>query len=143
MPRMMLVGRTSVGKTSLVQAINQEKLHDQKTQATEYHNDFIDIPGEYLENPRFYNAIITMSYDVDIIALVQDVNCDRTYFPPNFGDMFNIPVIGIITKLDLKSNTVQLERTRQDLIQAGAKELYEVSNTTLKGIDQIKKLIMP
>lgn len=141
MAKMMLVGKTSVGKTSLVQALNNENLCYKKTQATEYYVDFVDLPGEYLENPRFYNAIVTMSYDVDIIALVQDVDCDQTYLPPHFGDMFNIPVIGIITKMDLLNDPAQLEHTRQNLIQAGAKQLFEVSNITCEGLQDIKKLM--
>lgn len=141
MAKIMLVGKTSAGKTSLVQVINKEKLCYKKTQATEYYNDFIDLPGEYLENPRYYNAIITMSFDVDIIALVQNIDSDMCFFPPNFGDMFNVKVIGIVTKMDIVSDLNHLNRARACLSQAGAKDIYEVSVVTNEGVEVIKNLI--
>ncbi len=141
MAKLMLVGKTNVGKTSLVQALYEEKICYRKTQAAEYYNSIVDIPGEYLENPRFYNAIVTMSFDVDIIALVQDVESDISYFPPHFGDMFNVRVIGIITKVDIECSLEHLARAREFLIQAGAKEIFEVSAITGDGVDDIKKMI--
>lgn len=141
MTKMMLIGKTSVGKTSLIQALYDGALCDKKTQAVEYYDNFLDLPGEYLENPRFYNVIVTLSHDVDLIALVQDVECDQTVFPPNFGTMFNKPVIGIITKIDLLIDSEKRDRVRSDLEQAGALKIYEVSNISCLGLHEIWRLI--
>ncbi len=141
MAKMMLVGKTNTGKTSLIQMLNEERLYYKKTQAAEYYENFLDLPGEYLENPRYYNAIISMSFDVDIIALVHSVDSDMCVFPPNFGDMFNVKVVGIVTKVDLASDLNHLNQVREYLLEAGSKEIYEVSAVTKEGVDAIKNLI--
>jgi ethanolamine utilization protein EutP len=136
-----MVGKTSVGKTTLIQALKKETLVYKKTQAIDFYDDIIDIPGEYLEIPRYINAIITLSFEVDIVALIHDVDSDMSYFSPHFGDMFNAIVIGIITKVDLTGSHSDLTRAKDYLEQAGAKEIYEVSALTGVGIDQIRNLL--
>jgi len=111
MERLMLIGKTGVGKTSLIQAINKESLKYKKTQAMEFYEGIVDTPGEYIENKRFYNAIVSMSYDVTIIGLVQDAESGHSYFPSGFAKMFNKKVIGIITKID--SNAADVSKAKK------------------------------
>lgn len=139
MAKVMFVGETQVGKTSLIQALKKEKLRYKKTQAVEYHDHIIDTPGEYIENKRYYNAIVTMSFDVDIIALVQDITSDTCYFPPHFGDMFNIRVIGILTKIDVEDG--DRNRAENWLRGAGASEIYSVSAYTNEGIETLSEFL--
>jgi ethanolamine utilization protein EutP len=139
--RILLVGKSNVGKTSLVQALAHEALKYKKTQAAEYCGEIIDLPGEYIENPRYYNAIITMSFDADLIVFVQDVVSEESYFPPYFADVFNKQVIGMITKMDLMADEKMLERARQHLHQAGVTTIYEVSALTQKGLQVIENMI--
>jgi len=139
MERLMLIGKTGVGKTSLIQAINKESLKYKKTQAMEFYEGIVDTPGEYIENKRFYNAIVSMSYDVTIIGLVQDAESGHSYFPPGFAKMFNKKVIGIITKID--SNAADVSKAKKILNSAGAEVIYRVSALDNIGIDDIKRLL--
>jgi ethanolamine utilization protein EutP len=139
MAKVMFVGKTQVGKTTLIQALKDEELSYRKTQAVEYHESIIDTPGEYIENPRYYNAIVTMSFDADILALVHDVTSDACYFPPGFGDMFNIKVIGILTKTDAEDG--DRDRAENWLMEAGASEIYSVSAYANEGIDALAELL--
>ncbi|HAV9584953.1 TPA: propanediol utilization protein PduV, partial [Escherichia coli] len=50
MQRMMLIGPSQCGKTSLTQCLRGENIHYQKTQAIVWSPTTIDTPGEYLEN---------------------------------------------------------------------------------------------
>ncbi len=140
MARVIFVGKTGAGKTTLIQNLKREEIVYKKTQATEYYGNLIDTPGEYLENPRYYNALITLSFDADIIALVQDMTSEESYFPPGFGDMFNIKVVGILTKSDMRmseTGEANHQRARRYLVDAGASEIYEVSACTNQGMDAL------
>ena len=140
MKRMMLIGKTGVGKTSLIQALKNEELSYKKTQALEFIDGIIDTPGEYLENRRYYNAIITMSFDVSIVVLVHDAKSDDSYFPPGFAGIFNRKVIGIITKID--SENANIKRARKILENAGAGEIFEVSALKRIGLSVIENLLV-
>ena len=51
--RIILIGRSTAGKTTLCQRINNEELHYYKTQTVQVINkNMIDTPGEYLERQR-------------------------------------------------------------------------------------------
>ncbi|GAB6106665.1 EutP/PduV family microcompartment system protein [Fusibacter bizertensis] len=135
MGKVIFVGKTGVGKTTLIQNLRNETIIYKKTQAAEFYGQYIDTPGEYIENPRFYSALITLSFDADVVALVQDVTSEECYFPPGFGDMFNVKVIGIMTKVDQKMH--RFEKTEQYLIEAGAESVYGVSACTNEGMDDL------
>ena len=71
--RIILIGRSTAGKTTLCQRINNEELHYYKTQTVQVINkNMIDTPGEYLERRGFRGALIVTSADADIILMVQD-----------------------------------------------------------------------
>ncbi|NLM04673.1 MAG: EutP/PduV family microcompartment system protein, partial [Clostridiales bacterium] len=110
-----------------------------KTQALEYYEDITDTPGEYLENRRFYNALIVASHDCDIIALLQDSSDKRCVFPPNFSSIFTKPIVGIITKIDLKEKDIEFARNCLQL--AGAEQIFEISSVEGIGLEKFKKYI--
>ncbi|WP_350342962.1 EutP/PduV family microcompartment system protein [Proteinivorax tanatarense] len=135
MKKLMLIGKTGSGKTSLSQRLNNRPLGYKKTQAIEYEQYILDTPGEYIENSRFYNALTTVAVDCDVIGLLQAANETYDAFPPGFGASFNKPIIGIITKIDLVENW---SNAREELIQAGAKKIFPFSAITNEGLENIK-----
>ncbi|WP_207707285.1 EutP/PduV family microcompartment system protein [Crassaminicella thermophila] len=139
MKKIMLMGRTGSGKTTLAQTINQLSKDYKKTQTMEYYNNILDTPGEYIENVRFYNALITASFDCDVIGLVQDCTDDRCIFPPNFAYVFNKPTIGIITKIDMNDKTI--DWVQACLYEAGVDKIFCVSAFDGTGIEEIKKFL--
>ena len=58
MKRLMLIGPSQCGKTSLTQVLRGETLRYQKTQAIVWTPAAIDTPGEYLENRCLYSALL-------------------------------------------------------------------------------------
>lgn len=139
MKRIMLVGRTGCGKSTLVQAVNRLELAYIKTQAVEFHSNMIDTPGEYIENRLFYKALIVTSAECDIIALVQSCNDEACIFPPNFASIFSKPVIGIITKTDVQTEAGR--KALKCLEMSGVQKVYHTSSFTGEGMEGLRKLL--
>ncbi|MDR3601064.1 MAG: EutP/PduV family microcompartment system protein [Desulfosporosinus sp.] len=107
MGKILLIGGIGAGKTSLKQMLMNEEVRYLKTQMLDFSQIFIDCPGEYLEIPRFYHVLIDTSHQVSEIWALQDATKQRTFYPPKFAMVFNKPIIGIITKVDLPKANVQ------------------------------------
>lgn len=137
--KVILIGKSTAGKTTLCQRINQEELKYHKTQTVQIiNNNMIDTPGEYLERTGYRGALVVTSVDADIILLVQDATETATMFPPMFNSMFTKPCVGIVTKADLASEE-QIERAKTFLRNAGAGSLYVTSAVTGEGVDELVK----
>ena len=138
--KIILIGRSTAGKTTLCQRINNEELHYYKTQTVQVINkNMIDTPGEYLERRGYRGALVVSSADADIILLVQDATEKVTMFPPLFRSRFAAkPCVGVITKADLASEE-EIERAKKFLKDAGAGELYVTSAVTGEGVEQLVK----
>ncbi len=134
MKRLMLLGPSQGGKTTLLQCLRGDPLAYQKTQSMIYLPDAIDSPGEYIENRHFYSALLSSSYEADIVGLVQNLDSENSYFSPMFATLFNKPVIGIITKADIPVSERQRDFIINQLKQAGADPLFIVSATQREGI---------
>ncbi|MDK2799549.1 MAG: ethanolamine utilization protein EutP [Clostridiales bacterium] len=136
MKKIILIGRTGSGKTTLMQAINNLSKEYKKTQAIEYFDSVLDTPGEYIENKRYYNALIVSSYDCDVIGLVHDCTDEECIFPPNFAFIFAKPVIGIITKIDCANRNIHW--SENCLKRAGAGNIFEISAMNGTGLNELK-----
>ncbi|WP_413738850.1 EutP/PduV family microcompartment system protein [Sodalis sp. RH21] len=134
MKRLMLLGPSQGGKTTLLQCLRGDPLAYHKTQSMIYLPDAIDSPGEYIENRHFYSALLSSSYEADIVGLVQNLDSENSYFSPMFATLFNKPVIGIITKADIPVSEKQRDFIINQLKQAGADPLFIVSATQREGI---------
>lgn len=141
MKRIMLIGKTGCGKTSFCQAVNEDELKYKKTQAIEIVNNIIDTPGEYLENRRFYKALVITSVDADLILLLQDCTDQQSMFAPGFASMFTKPVIGVVTKVDLAKNELEIKVAENALRSLGVSTVFRISNTCNTGIREIKEYI--
>jgi ethanolamine utilization protein EutP len=139
MKKTMLIGRTGSGKTTLIQALNCEQIRYNKTQTMDYYQNFIDTPGEYIENRRYYNAIISSVDQCHKIAFVQDAGDKDNIFPPNFAQTFNQIVFGIITKIDKDDSN--LKYAKEILNKAGINKIFRVSSLTGKGLKDLKKFL--
>ena len=121
--RIIMIGRSMAGKTTLCQYLSDQQLKYKKTQAVEIINkNMIDTPGEYLERTYMRGALMVSAADADTIVLVQDATESGTMFPPGYSSSFAKPCIGVVTKSD-KATEKQLEDAQKYLKIAGAKEI--------------------
>ena len=133
MKKLLLIGRSGCGKTSLTQALKGEQVHYQKTQGMVFEDFLIDSPGEYAENHDLGAALALYSYEADIVALLIAADDDYSLFPPNITCLVNREVIGIVTKID-KADPVRAERW---LRLSGCKTVYYVNSLTREGTEQV------
>ena len=70
MKRLILIGRSEAGKSTLISALKNEKLEYHKTQYVDYEDFIIDTPGEYAETKNLGGALAVYSYEADVIGLV-------------------------------------------------------------------------
>ncbi|MGI5985587.1 MAG: EutP/PduV family microcompartment system protein [Clostridiales bacterium] len=139
--RIILIGRSSAGKTTLCQYISNEALRYHKTQTVEVVNKtMIDTPGEYLERNNYRGALQVSSIDADVIVLVQDSTEDGSMFPPAYASSFAKPVIGVVTKSDLADER-QIERSIIYLKNAGATDIFITSSVEGSGFEGLLKYL--
>ena len=131
--KLLLIGRSKAGKTSLAQALKGEKIHYQKTQGMIFEDFLIDSPGEYAENHDLGAALALYSYEADVVALLIAADDDYSLFPPYITCLVNREVIGIVTKID-KANPKRAERW---LRLSGCKKVFFVNSLTGEGTKDI------
>lgn len=135
--RIILIGRSAAGKTSLCQRISNEELKYHKTQTVHIVNQsMIDTPGEYLERRYFRGALVVSATDADVIVLVQDATEGGSMFPPAYSSTFAKPCVGVVTKQDL-ATPQQVENAKKYLKAAGAGEIFVVSSVTGEGVEAL------
>lgn len=138
--RIMVIGPTNCGKTTLVNALNDEERPIRKTQNIIYGKNTIDVPGSYIENTWMYKYLISAVQDAShVLILVNQSNCVEVY-PPGFAKVFRCPVIDVITKVDLMPENESL--CIRQLKQIGVTEpYYNISIPFGKGICALKELL--
>ncbi|WP_283674526.1 EutP/PduV family microcompartment system protein [Butyricicoccus sp. Marseille-Q5471] len=135
--RIILIGRSAAGKTTLCQFLSHEALRYHKTQTVQIVNrNMIDTPGEYLERTYMRGALMVTATDADVIVLVQDATENGTMFPPAYTSMFAKPAIGVVTKSDLADEN-QLVKAKKYLKMAGAGQLFVTSSTAGTGFEEL------
>ena len=133
--RIILIGRSAAGKTTLCQRINHEDLAYHKTQTVQVINQtMIDTPGEYLERRYFRGALMVTATDADVIVFVQDATEDGT------NSQFAKPAVGVVTKCDIAAPE-QVERAKKYLRMAGADRMFVTSSVSGEGVDDLLKFL--
>ena len=94
------MGRIRSGKTTLMQALQKKELNYAKTQQVTYTDNFIDTPGEFIEMSIFAHQAVSVSLDASLIIMVSSCIDTQNSIRPNFITMFNLPAIGVVTKID-------------------------------------------
>jgi len=135
MKKLILMGRSESGKTTLKQALSREKIHYYKTQYIHYDDVLIDTPGEYAQTHHLGYALALYSYEADVVGLLVAATESYTLFPPNITCMVNRDVIGIVTKInEPKANRPLAELW---LRNAGCKVIFFVDSVTGEGVEEI------
>ena len=139
--RIILIGRSAAGKTTLCQRINQEDLIYHKTQTVQVINQtMIDTPGEYLERRYFRGALMVTATDDDVVLLVQDATEEGTMFTRAYNTQFAKPTLGVVTKSD-SAAPEQVEHAKRYLRMAGAEKLFVTSSVSGEGVEELLRFL--
>ncbi|MBQ7039828.1 MAG: EutP/PduV family microcompartment system protein [Clostridia bacterium] len=127
MKKIIFMGKSRSGKTTLCQKLHDMAVSYRKTQAVEQYLNAIDTPGEYLENRHYYSALIISAADAKVIGVVSDATEHESYIPPAFAMTFSRPVIGIVTKVGI-ADEKQIKKAEQALKNGGITKIFKVDS---------------
>lgn len=135
MKKIILMGRSECGKTTLRQALKGDTIQYHKTQYINHYDVVIDTPGEYAETNTLGRALALYSFEADVVGLLINATEPYSLYPPNIVSLSTRPVIGIVTQIDAPdANVAQAE---QWLRLTGCEEIFFVSSYTGEGIWEI------
>lgn len=135
MKKIILVGRSESGKTTLTQALKGEKIHYHKTQYTNHFDVIIDTPGEYIQTKTLGAALAMYTFEAQVVGLLVSATEPYSLFSPCITPMANRDVIGIVTKINDKR--ADCERAKRWLELAGCKKIFFVDSVTGEGVYKI------
>ncbi len=135
MKKLILMGRSMAGKTTLTQALRGEEIHYYKTQDVHHYESVIDTPGEYAQSRRLGKALALYTYEADVVGILAAANEPYSIFPPNVTCQANRECIGIVTKIDLPD--ANLEQADRWLKNAGCKKIFHVNSIDGTGVADI------
>lgn len=135
MRKIILIGRSECGKTTLTQALKGEKIHYHKTQYVNRFDVIIDTPGEYIQTKNLGNALAMYTFEADVVAFLIGATEPYSLYPPCCTPICNRDVIGIVTQIDaVGANVEQAERW---LSLAGCEKIFKVNSKNGEGVWQI------
>lgn len=135
MKKIILIGRSEAGKTTLTQALRGETITYHKTQYVNRFDVIIDTPGEYIQAKNLGNALAMYAFESDVVGLLISAREPYSLFPPAVTPVCNRDVIGIITQINSEGANVEL--ARRWLTLAGCTTIFEVDSKTGEGVSDI------
>jgi len=135
MKKIVLMGRSEAGKTTLTQALKGKKIEYHKTQYVNNFDVIIDTPGEYAQTSWLAHALARYTYEADVVGLLCSSTEPFTLFPPNCTCQCNREVIGIVTKINNPEGNPK--RAELWLRRAGCKDVFFVDSVKGEGIAAI------
>ena len=139
MRKIIFIGRSEAGKTTLTQALKGEHITYQKTQYVNNYDVIIDTPGEYAETKTLGGALAVYSYEADVAGLLLSATEPYSLYSPNITTLCNREVIGIITKIDHPQANVH--QAEEWLRLAGCEKIFHVSAYTGDGIPELLEFL--
>ena len=119
MRRILLIGRSESGKTTLKQVLRGENITYKKTQYVSQYDCVIDM----------YAA------ESDVVGIVLSATEPYSLYPPNITPLGNRDEVGIVTKIDHWAANPQ--QAAEWLKLTGCKKIFFTSAYTGEGIEEI------
>lgn len=139
----LFVGSKGCGKTSLILALLDRydpKARISPTQGMERYGPYIDLPGNYFDNPSCYPILSVCAQQARLIVLVRGADQHSAAAPEGFAQLFVRPVLGVITKMD--KPRADRERAELWLQRAGVSlPIYAVSARTGDGMASFRQFL--
>ena len=139
--RIMVIGPTQCGKSSLINVLNNTDRPLKKTQDVIYGRNTIDTPGSYIENASMYKYLIATAQGASHVLVLVNQSSRAEVYPPGFAKSFTCPVIGVITKVDLAPENVMFPV--QQLRRIGVVEpFFRISLKDNTGVGALKDYLL-
>ena len=135
MRKIIFIGRSEAGKTTLTQALKGEKITYQKTQYVNHFDVIIDTPGEYAETKNLGGALAMYSFEADVVGLLLSAIEPYSLYPPCVTPIANREVIGIVTKTDHPQ--ANIKQAEEWLRLAGCEKIFFVSSYKGEGVAEL------
>ena len=135
MKKIILIGRSECGKTTLTQAMRGETVMYHKTQYVNHYDVIIDTPGEYIQTRTLGGALALYSFEAQVIGLLLSATEPFSLYSPCITGMATREVVGIITKIDHQNARVDL--AEQWLKLAGCRTIFRVNSRTGEGVGEL------
>ena len=135
MKKLILMGRSESGKTTLTQALRGEDISYDKTQYIKFENELIDTPGEYAQTHHLGRALALYSYEADIVGLLIASTEEYSLFPPCITCLVNREVIGIVTKAEEEGGNP--DRAENWLRISGCQKVFRIDSVTGYGVNEL------
>ncbi len=135
MKKLILMGRSESGKTTLTQVLRGEDISYDKTQYIKFENCLIDTPGEYAQTQHLGRALALYSYEADMVGLLISATEPYSLFPPCVTCMVNREVIGIVTKSEEEG--ANPDRAENWLRLSGCKKVFRIDSVTGYGVNEL------
>ena len=135
MKKIVLMGRSEAGKTTLTQAMKGEKIQYHKTQYVNNFDVIIDTPGEYAKTKNLGHALALYAYEADVVGLLLSATEPYSLYPPCSTSVCNRDTIGIVTKIDAPEG--KPDRAEGWLRLAGCRTIFRVNSKTGEGVSDI------
>jgi len=136
MSAVLLVGQHGSGKGALIRALGDDAYAPRKLMAVEYRGPFINTPGEFLENRRFYPALVTTAAECDMVLMLVNATHTCCLIPPQFETMFYRTVLGVVTRADAPQADV--ERAKRFLRSAGVRTVLTMDFESGRGVPELR-----
>lgn len=135
MRKIVLMGRSEAGKTTLTQALKGEKIEYHKTQYINNFDVIIDTPGEYAQTKGLGHALALYTYEADVVGLILSSTEEYSLYPPCVTPMANREVVGIVTKIDVEGGDPK--RAERWLRLAGCEKIFFVDSKRNVGVVEL------
>ncbi len=135
MKKIIFVGRSEAGKTTITQALRGEHIRYHKTQYVNRFDVIIDTPGEYAQVKHLGAGLAMYAFEAQVCALLISATEPYSLFPPCCTAVCNRPVIGVITKIN--SPYADADMAERWLRLAGCDQIFKVDSKTGEGIADI------
>lgn len=135
MKKIILIGRSESGKTTLTQALKGEKIRYRKTQYTNHFDVIIDTPGEYIQTKNLGAALAMYTFESQVVGLLISATEPYSLFSPCITPLANRDVIGIVTKIN--NPNADCEQAKRWLELAGCEKIFYVDSPSGEGVWQI------
>ncbi len=128
------VGSTYSHVETVVQRLLDGKRTLPRPMAVYREGNCVLTPGEYIENPWYFSALLVSSYDVDTVVLGYRLGEPFNPYPPATAGAFNRKVTGVVITNDVLE-TSQIGESVRLLRLAGANDICVVADTAQDIVD--------